>query len=45
MLYPQPILLFMDRAPWQYSEVHHLIAETDRLKVIYYPPACPQEHI
>ena len=49
MLYPQPILLLLDRAPWHYGEVTDLIARTDRLQVIYFPPACPdlnpQEHV
>lgn len=49
MLYPQPILLLMDRAPWHFGEVKDLIDQTDRLQVIYFPPACPdlnpQEHV
>ncbi len=49
MLYPQPILLLLDRAPWHYGEVSKLIALTDRLQAIYFPPACPelnpQEHV
>jgi transposase len=49
MLYPQPILLLLDRAPWHYGDVTDLIAQTDRLQVIYFPPACPdlnpQEHV
>ena len=49
MLYPQPILLLLDRAPWHYGEVTNLIAQTERLQVIYFPPACPdlnpQEHV
>ena len=49
MLYPQPILLLLDRAPWHFGEVTDLIAQTDRLQVIYFPPACPdlnpQEHV
>jgi transposase len=49
MLYPQPILLLLDRAPWHFGEVNDLIAQTDRLQVIYFPPACPdlnpQEHV
>lgn len=49
MLYPQPILLLLDRAPWHFGEVTDLIEETDRLQVIYLPAACPdlnpQEHI
>ena len=49
MLYPQPILLLLDRAPWHYGEVTTLIGQTDRLQVIYFPTACPelnpQEHV
>ena len=49
MLYPQPILLLLDRAPWHYGEVSTLIDQTDRLQVIYFPVACPelnpQEHV
>lgn len=49
MLYPQSILLLMDRAPWHFGEVKDLIEQTDRLQVIYFPPACPdlnpQEHV
>jgi transposase len=49
MLYPQPILLLLDRAPWHFGEVKDLIAHTDRLQVIYFPPACPdlnpREHV
>lgn len=49
ILYPQPILLLMDRAPWHFGEVSDLIDQTDRLQVIYFPPACPdlnpQEHV
>ena len=49
MLYPQPILLLLDRAPWHFGEVNDLIEQTDRLQVIYFPPACPdlnpQEHV
>ena len=49
MLYPQPILLLLDRAPWHFGEVNDLIAQTDRLQVVYFPPACPelnpQEHV
>ena len=49
MLYPQPILLLLDRAPWHFGEVTNLIAQTDRLQAIYFPPACPdlnpQEHV
>lgn len=49
MLYPQPILLLMDRAPWHFGEVTALLSETSRLQVIFFPPACPdlnpQEHV
>lgn len=49
MLYPQPILLLLDRAPWHFGELNALIEQTDRLQVIYFPPACPdlnpQEHV
>jgi transposase len=49
MLYPQPMLLLLDRAPWHYGEVTDLIAQTDRLHAIYFPTACPdlnpQEHV
>jgi transposase len=49
MLYPQPILLLLDRAPWHYGEVTDLIEQTDRLQVLYFPVACPdlnpQEHV
>jgi len=49
MLYPQPILLLLDRAPWHFGEVTELIEHTDRLQTLYFPPACPdlnpQEHV
>jgi transposase len=49
MLYPQPILLLLDRAPWHYGAVTDLIEQTDRLQALYFPPACPdlnpQEHV
>jgi transposase len=49
MLYPQPILLLLDRAPWHFGEVTDLIEQTHRLQVLYFPPACPdlnpQEHV
>lgn len=49
MLYSQPILLLLDRAPWHFGEVNDLLEQTDRLQVIYFPPACPdlnpQEHV
>ena len=31
LLYPQPILLLLDRASWHYGEVSTLIEQTDRL--------------
>ena len=49
MLYPQPILLLLDRAPWHFGEVTTLLEQTDRLQALYFPPACPdlnpQEHV
>ena len=49
MLYPQPILLLLDRAPWHFGELTDLIDQTERLQVVYFPPACPdlnpQEHV
>jgi transposase len=49
MLYPQPILLLLDRAPWHFGELTTLMAQTDRLQVVYFPVACPdlnpQEHV
>jgi transposase len=50
MLYPQPILLLLDRAPWHFGQdVKQLLAETDQLHLVYFPPACPdlnpQEHV
>lgn len=49
MLYPQPILLLLDRAPWHYGELTALMNQTDRLQVLYFPTACPdlnpQEHV
>jgi transposase len=49
LLYPQPILLLLDRAPWHFGEVTALLEQTDRLQAIYFPPACPelnpQEHV
>jgi len=41
LLYPQPILLLLDRAPWHFGTVSDLIEQTDRLQAIYFPPACP----
>jgi hypothetical protein len=31
LLYPQPMLLLLDRAPWHYGEVTTLFEQTDRL--------------
>jgi transposase len=49
MLYPQPLFLLLDRASWHYGQVRALLAQTDRLQVMYFPPACPdlnpQEHV
>jgi transposase len=49
LLFPQPILLLLDRAPWHYGEVTDLIEHTERLQVLYFLPACPelnpQEHV
>lgn len=49
MLYLQPILLLLDRAPWHFGAVTTLIEQTDRLQVVYFPPASPdlnpQEHV
>lgn len=50
MSYSQPILLLMDRAPWHFGDaMRDLLAQTDRLQVMYFPPACPdlnpQEHV
>jgi len=52
MLFPaQPILLLLDRAPWHKGAVlRELFHEnSDRMEVMYYPPACPelnpQEHV
>ena len=49
MLYPQPILLLLDRAPWHLGEVTDLLQQTDRLQVVFFPVACPdlnpQEHV
>ena len=42
MLYPQPILLLLDRAPWHFGELITLITQTDRLQAVHFPPACPQ---
>lgn len=49
MIYSQPILLLLDRAPWHYGEVTTLIEQTERLQVVRFPTACPdlnpQEHV
>lgn len=50
MLYPQPILLLLDRAPWHFGDdMRHLLEETERLYLLFFPPACPelnpQEHV
>ena len=50
MLYPQPLLLLLDRASWHFGEeVKRLLAETERLDMLHFPPACPQlnpqEHV
>ena len=49
VLFPQPILLLLDRAPWHFGEVTDLLQQTPRLQLFYFPPACPQlnpqEHV
>jgi hypothetical protein len=40
-LYPQPMLLLLDRAPWHFGDVTALIEQTDRLHVIYFPLFVP----
>lgn len=51
ILFPtQHIFLLLDRAPWHFgSELDQLLAENDRLELVYLPPACPelnpQEHV
>jgi hypothetical protein len=51
VLFPtQPILLLLDRAPWHFGpDIDQLLADNDRLELLYYPTACPdlnpQEHI
>ena len=50
MLYPHPILLLLDRAPWHFGDdMRQLLEETDRLHLLFFPPACPdlnpQEHV
>lgn len=46
----QPILLFLDRAPWHRGEaIRTFLADNPRLQLLYFPPACPQlnpqEHV
>ena len=46
----QHILLLLDRAPWHKGDaVRQIVAENDRLELLYYPVACPdlnhQEHV
>jgi transposase len=41
LLFPQPILLLLDRAPWHFGQITDLIEHTPRLHVLYFPPACP----
>lgn len=50
MLYSQPILLLLDRAPWHFGDDMRLLREeNDRLHLLFFPPACPdlnpQEHV
>lgn len=49
MLFPQPILLLMDRAPWHFAEVTTLLEENERIQLLLFPSACPdlnpQEHL
>lgn len=51
LLFPtQPILLLLDRAPWHFgADIDQLLADNDRLHLVYFPPACPelnpQEHV
>ena len=51
LVYPtQPILLFLDRAPWHTAKlVTDFFASHPRLQPIHFPPACPdlnpQEHV
>jgi transposase len=44
------VLLLLDRAPWHFGPaIRQLLADNDRLELMYYPPACPdlnpQEHV
>jgi transposase len=46
----QPLLLFLDRAPWHRGEaIRTFLAKNPCLQLIYFPPACPQlnpqEHV
>ena len=46
----QPLLLFVDRAPWHRGEaIRTFLAKNPRLQLICFPPACPQlnpqEHV
>lgn len=46
----QPILLFLDRAPWHRGDgIRAFLRDHPRLQLIYFPPACPhlnpQEHV
>jgi transposase len=51
MLLPiQHILLLLDHAPWHFGpDINQIVAENDRLELLFYPPACPdlnpQEHV
>ena len=49
MLYPQPILLLLDRAPWHAGALRQVLDENPRLQLMYFPVACPdlnpQEHV
>lgn len=50
MLYPHPILLLLDRAPWHFGEpLRQLVDDNPHLHLLYFPPACPdlnpQEHV
>ncbi|MHB8751498.1 MAG: IS630 family transposase [Aggregatilineales bacterium] len=51
LLFPTlPMLLLLDRAPWHHGPaLDQLLADTPRLQLMYYPPACPelnpQEHV
>jgi transposase len=44
LLFPtQPILLLLDRAPWHFGpDIDQLVADNDRLHLLYFPPACPE---